>query len=70
MSRDEKLSSALSEIGSDGLMSLETSVDSTGNIFSIGKLTFAANPILDNTNKGIPGILAIQNSAAVQCSAQ
>lgn len=70
MSRDEKLSSALSEIGSDGLMSLETSVDSTGNLFSVGKLTFATNPITNAAGRGIPGILAIQNSAAVQCSAQ
>ena len=70
MTRDEKLSAALSEIGSDGLMSLESTVDTTGNLFSVGKQTFLANPIVNAVNKGIPGILAIQNSAAIQCSAQ
>ncbi len=70
MTRDEKLSTALSEIGSDGLMSLESTVDTIGNLFSVGKQTFLANPIGNAANKGIPGILAIQNSAAIQCSAQ
>ena len=67
-------------MGSNGFMSLETALDTEGNgkLYGVGKQTSQTNPIVyyDSTNtsstfnnKGITGIMAVQNAADVRCSA-
>ena len=80
MARFEKLNTAISSMGGDGFMSLELSLDSEGKgmVYGVGKQTSQANPIVyfDSTdtsstfnNKGITGIMALQNAADVRCTA-
>ena len=80
LSRYEMLSTAINTMGSNGFMSLETALDTEGNgkLYGVGKQTSQTNPIVyyDSTNtsgtfnnKGITGIMAVQNAADVRCSA-
>ena len=80
LSRTDMLSTAINVMGSSGLMSLETGLDSEGKgmLYGVGKQTSQANPIVyfDSTdtsstfnNKGITGIMALQNAADVRCTA-
>jgi prepilin-type N-terminal cleavage/methylation domain-containing protein len=79
LSRQEQLSTAVNAMGGDGLMSLETAIDPSGQgkLYGLGNKTSQDNPItyVDATKvslngKGIPGILAVQNGAEIRCSAQ
>ena len=80
LSRNEMLSTAINVMGSSGFMSLETVLDSEGKgmLYGVGKQTSQANPIVfydskDKTNeyndRGITGIMALQNAADVRCTA-
>ena len=80
LSRHEMLSTAINVMGSSGYMSSETVLDSEGKgkIYGVGNKTSQANPIVffdstDNANsynnRGIAGIMAVQNVAEVRCSA-
>ena len=80
LSRHDILSTAIGVMGSNGMMSLETALDTDGNgkIYGVGKQTSQTNPIVyfDSTapsstlnNKGIAGIMAVQNAADLRCSA-
>ena len=71
---------AINVMGSSGFMSLETVLDSEGKgmLYGVGKQTSQANPIVfydskDKTNeyndRGITGIMALQNAADVRCTA-
>ena len=80
LSRNEMLGTSINTMGSNGFMSLETALDTEGNgkLYGVGKQTSQTNPIVyfDSTdtsgkfnNKGITGIMAVQNAADVRCSA-
>jgi prepilin-type N-terminal cleavage/methylation domain-containing protein len=80
MARFEKLNTAISSMGGDGLMSLELALDNEGKgkLYGVGGKTSLDNPILfiDGKNaslsgrgRGIAGIMAIQNAAEVRCKA-
>jgi hypothetical protein len=80
LSRNEMLSTAINVMGSNGFMSLETGLDSEGKgmLYGVGRQTSQANPIVfyDSTdtssafnNKGITGIMALQNAADLRCTA-
>jgi hypothetical protein len=79
LSRNEMLSTAINVMGSNGVMSLETVLDSEGKgmLYGVGRQTSQTNPIVfyDSTdtssafnNKGITGIMAVRNAAEVRCS--
>jgi len=81
LSRTDMMSTAIHVMDSNGFMSLETGLDSEGKgmLYGVGKQTSQANPIVffdskDKTNnlnnRGITGIMALQNAAEVRCSAQ
>ncbi len=80
LSRNEMLSTAINVMGSNGFMSLETGLDSEGKgmLYGVGRQTSQTNPIVfyDSTdtssafnNKGITGIMALQNAADLRCTA-
>ena len=80
LSRNEMLGTSINTMGSNGFMSLETALDTEGKgkLYGVGKQTSQTNPIVyfDSTdtsgtfnNKGITGIMAVQNAADVRCSA-
>ena len=67
-------------MGSSGFMSLETALDSEGQgkLYGVGKQTSQTNPIVfydsadktnESNNRGIAGIMALQNAADVRCTA-
>ena len=79
LSRNDMMSTAINEMGSNGFMSLETGLDSEGNgkLYGVGRQTSQTNPIVyfDSTdpsnpfnNKGITGIMAVKNAAEIRCS--
>lgn len=79
LSRQEMLSTAINVMDSSGYMSTETALDTEGQgkIYGVGNQISQANPIVffDSTdpsntynNKGITGILAVQNAAQVSCT--
>jgi prepilin-type N-terminal cleavage/methylation domain-containing protein len=79
LSRYEKMDTALAAMGADGLMSLEPQLDTDGKgmLYSVGKQISLDNPILYKTpsvtatnGKGVEGILAVNNSAEVRCTAK
>ena len=79
LSRFEKMDTAIAAMGSDGLMSLEPSLDSEakGKLYGVGKQISLDNPIVYKTpsvtatdKKGVEGILAVNNSAEVRCTAK
>jgi prepilin-type N-terminal cleavage/methylation domain-containing protein len=79
LSRYEKMTTAIAAMGSDGLMSLEPQLDSEGKgkLYGVGKQISLDNPILYKTpsvtatdKKGVEGILAVNNSAEVRCTAK
>lgn len=78
MARFEKLNTAISSLGGDGFMSLELALDTEGKgkLYGVGGKTSLDNPILfidgknaNVSNRGISGIMAIQNAAEVRCKA-
>jgi hypothetical protein len=78
MARFEKLNTAISSMGGDGFMSLELALDNEGKgkLYGVGGKTSLDNPILfidgknaNVSNRGISGIMAIQNAAEVRCKA-
>ncbi len=78
MARFEKLNTAISSLGGDGFMSLELALDTAGKgkLYGVGGKTSLDNPILymdaknpSASNRGISGIMAIQNAAEVRCKA-
>ena len=80
LSRHDILSTAIGVMGSNGMMSLEAALDNDGigKIYGVGKQTSQTNPIVyfDSTapsstlnNKGIAGIMAVQNAADLRCTA-
>jgi prepilin-type N-terminal cleavage/methylation domain-containing protein len=76
LSRYQLLGAAITNMGGDGLMSLETQSDnkantsrSQGNLYGVAQKSWTANPIQDGTGRGIPGILAVQNQVRWTCSA-
>jgi len=78
MARFEKLNTAISSMGGDGFMSLELALDNEGKgkLYGVGGKTSLDNPILfidaknaSASNRGISGIMAIQNAAEVRCKA-
>lgn len=79
LSRFEKMDTAIAAMGSDGLMSLEPSLDSEakGKLYGVGKQISLDNPIVYKTpsvtatdKRGVEGILAVNNSAEVRCTAK
>ena len=79
LSRFEKMDTAIASMGSDGLMSLEPSLDSEskGKLYGVGKQISLDNPIVYKTpsvtatdKRGVEGILAVNNSAEVRCTAK
>jgi len=81
LSRYEKMDTAIAAMGSDGLMSLEPELETTqakkGKLYGVGKQISLDNPILYKTPKdtatngmGVEGILAVNNSAEVRCTAK
>ena len=79
LSRFEKMDTAIASMGSDGLMSLEPSLDTEakGKLYGVGKQISLDNPIVYKTpsvtatdKRGVEGILAVNNSAEVRCTAK
>jgi hypothetical protein len=79
LSRFEKMDTAIASMGSDGLMSLEPSLDTDakGKLYGVGKQISLDNPIVYKTpsvtatdKRGVEGILAVNNSAEVRCTAK
>jgi hypothetical protein len=77
-SRHEKMDTAIASMGSDGLMSFEPQLDTEGKgkLYGVGKQISLDNPIVYKTpsattthDKGVEGILAVNNAAEVRCSA-
>ncbi|NBS09457.1 MAG: prepilin-type N-terminal cleavage/methylation domain-containing protein [Betaproteobacteria bacterium] len=74
LTRYQLLGAAIATMGGDGLMSLDTNMDTDnlGKLYGVGKKTSTDNPIQyvsGSTRKGIAGILAVQNAAEWRCSA-
>jgi hypothetical protein len=75
LARHEKMSAAIAAMGGDGLMSLESVMDTEarGKLYGVGNKISADHPIIynkpsdaKNNGKGIAGTLAVQNE--VTCS--
>lgn len=75
LARHEKMTAAIAAMGGDGLMSLESVMDTEakGKLYGVGNIISADNPIVYNrpsdyssNGKGIAGTMAVQNE--VTCS--